>query len=71
MQLSWLPVQHTHTHTHTCRYMSAGRALMLLMPSEHKGMLAQLEEAKVCASMFVTCFCVCVCDKASVFVSQF
>eukprot|EP00967_Tisochrysis_lutea_P063634 scaffold82156_cov19-Tisochrysis_lutea.AAC.1 len=27
--------------------MSAGRALMLLMPSEQKGMLAQLEEAKV------------------------
>ncbi|KAF5838490.1 P-loop containing nucleoside triphosphate hydrolase protein, partial [Dunaliella salina] len=36
-----------HRVGRTARYMSAGRALTLLMPSEQKGMLAQLEEAKV------------------------
>jgi len=29
------------------RYTASGRALLLLMPNEHKAMVAQLEEAKV------------------------
>lgn len=36
-----------HLHHFLCRYMSAGRALTLLMPSEYKAMVSQLEEAKV------------------------
>jgi hypothetical protein len=31
----------------TARYLSTGRALLLLLPSEKEGMLAALEEAKV------------------------
>ncbi|PSC73011.1 DEAD-box ATP-dependent RNA helicase 32 [Micractinium conductrix] len=36
-----------HRVGRTARYVSAGKGLLLLLPSEREGMLAQLEEAKV------------------------
>ncbi|KAL4422731.1 hypothetical protein ABPG75_008928 [Micractinium tetrahymenae] len=36
-----------HRVGRTARYVSAGKGLLLLLPSEEEGMLAQLEEAKV------------------------
>ncbi|EFN51307.1 hypothetical protein CHLNCDRAFT_28229, partial [Chlorella variabilis] len=36
-----------HRVGRTARYMSSGKGLLLLVPSEKEGMLAQLEEAKV------------------------
>jgi len=43
------PLVETHTYVHTwgCRYLSSGRALLLVTPSEREGMLADLQAAKV------------------------
>lgn len=46
-----------HRVGRTARYMAAGRALMLLTPGEHAGMVEALAEAKVGADVIAPDCC--------------